>query len=87
MTRPLLAGLLVLALASGARTVAGAQPTAHAHKTPRGHERHTAHKRDRERGQIACTFTGCQRIPARCHPETGYTGGGLPTGYDIVVCP
>lgn len=39
-----------------------------------------------ERGQIACTVSGCQRIPPNCHPETGYNWDGIPTGFDIVVC-
>jgi hypothetical protein len=90
MTRLLLTGLLALALAPDAPTVvapADAQPTALSHKASRVHERRAAHKRDREPAQIACTFDGCHRVPARCHPETGYTSSGLPTGYDIVVCP
>ena len=39
-----------------------------------------------QQGQIACTVTGCQRIPPNCHPEMGYTPWGIPTGFDIVVC-
>lgn len=39
-----------------------------------------------EPGQIACTVTGCQRIPSRCRPETGYNWDGIPTGFDIIVC-
>jgi hypothetical protein len=39
-----------------------------------------------ETGQIACTISGCQRIPPNCHPETGYNWDGIPTGFDIVVC-
>jgi hypothetical protein len=38
-------------------------------------------------GQIACTLTGCQRIPPGCHPEPGFDFRGNPTGYDIIVCP
>lgn len=51
--------------------------------------RHKTHRRQpqRQEGQIACTVTGCQRIPPRCHPEMGYTPDGIPTGFDIVVCP
>jgi len=45
------------------------------------------HKRVRETGQIACTIEGCHRIPPNCHPEQGYSFDGIPTGYDIVVCP
>ena len=39
-----------------------------------------------EAGQIACTVTGCQRIPPNCRPETGYNWDGIPTGFDVVVC-
>ena len=42
--------------------------------------------RRQESGQIACTVSGCQRIPPGCHPETGYNWDGIPTGFDIVVC-
>jgi len=45
------------------------------------------HKRVRETGQIACTIEGCHRIPPNCHPEQSYSFDGIPTGYDIVVCP
>jgi len=42
--------------------------------------------RRQEPGQIACTVSGCQRIPPNCHPQTGYNWDGIPTGFDIVVC-
>jgi hypothetical protein len=42
--------------------------------------------RQQEPGQIACTVSGCQRIPPNCHPEAGYNWDGIPTGFDIVVC-
>lgn len=42
--------------------------------------------RRQETGQIACTVSGCQKIPSNCHPETGYNWDGIPTGFDIVVC-
>lgn len=37
-------------------------------------------------GQIACTVTGCQRIPTNCHPEADYNFDGIPTGFDKIVC-
>jgi len=37
--------------------------------------------------RIACTVLGCQRITASCNPVPGRTPGGLPTGYDVIVCP
>ena len=49
---------------------------------------HAAPRRvQRETGQIACTFAGCFRIPANCHPTTDYYWNGIPTGYDAVACP
>ena len=42
--------------------------------------------RRQETGQIACTVSGCQRIPPNCHPQTGYNWDGIPTGFDIIVC-
>jgi len=46
----------------------------------------SAAPRPREEGQIACTVSGCQRIPPNCHPETEYNWDGIPTGFDTVVC-
>ena len=37
-------------------------------------------------GQIACTVTGCQPVPAGCHPEIEYNFDGIPTGFDMIVC-
>jgi hypothetical protein len=37
--------------------------------------------------QIACTVLGCMPIPPECHPIGGKTPGGIPTGYDVIVCP
>ena len=37
--------------------------------------------------RIACTVLGCQPIPASCTPVAGKTRSGLPTGYDIILCP
>jgi hypothetical protein len=37
--------------------------------------------------RIACTVLGCQPIPPACNPVAGRTPGGLPTGYDVIVCP
>ncbi|HZP69149.1 MAG TPA: hypothetical protein VFB29_04320 [Pseudolabrys sp.] len=42
--------------------------------------------RRQDAGQIACTVSGCHRIPPGCHPQTGYNWDGIPTGFDIVVC-
>jgi hypothetical protein len=37
--------------------------------------------------QIACTVGGCHPIPPGCRPQTAYNWDGIPTGFDIVVCP
>ncbi len=37
--------------------------------------------------QIACTELGCHPVPLGCHPQMGYNWDGIPTGFDIVVCP
>lgn len=37
--------------------------------------------------KIACTPSGCHRIPRGCYPEAAYDFWGNPTGYDKIVCP
>jgi hypothetical protein len=37
--------------------------------------------------QIACTVLGCQPIPRACRPVPGRTPGGMPTGFDVIICP
>lgn len=44
------------------------------------------HQPLQQTGQIACTVAGCRRIPPNCHPQTGYSMWGIPTGFDVVVC-
>jgi hypothetical protein len=36
---------------------------------------------------IACTVAGCIPVPAGCVPVEGRTPSGMPTGFDIIVCP
>jgi hypothetical protein len=69
----------IICIAAAAALAATAGPAAAAKK------RHV--HRAQSGGQIACTVAGCQRIPAQCHPEMGYTPWGNPSGFDIVVCP
>ena len=37
--------------------------------------------------QIACTEVGCLPVPRGCHPAGGKTWDGLPSGFDVMVCP
>ena len=37
--------------------------------------------------QIACTIVGCIPVSRGCHPESGYSPDGTPTGFDVVTCP
>jgi|GEM_PF-511333 len=47
----------------------------------------TTARTHREPGKIACTVAGCHEIPPGCQPQMGYNWDGIPTGFDIVVCP
>jgi hypothetical protein len=48
--------------------------------------RHHGHHAIYAQPQIACTQYGCNRVPRGCHPESGRTGDGLPSGFDVVTC-
>jgi hypothetical protein len=37
--------------------------------------------------QIACTELGCHPVPPGCTPRAGRTWSGMPSGFDVVVCP
>ena len=37
--------------------------------------------------QIACTVLGCIPVPPECGQTYGRTRGGIPTGFDVIVCP
>lgn len=37
--------------------------------------------------QIACTVLGCIPVPPACDQTYGRTLNGIPTGYDVIVCP
>ncbi len=39
------------------------------------------------RPEIACTVVGCISVPRGCYPVPGRTPGGIPTGFDVIVCP
>jgi hypothetical protein len=37
--------------------------------------------------QIACTEVGCLPVPRGCYPTGGKAWDGLPSGFDVMVCP
>jgi hypothetical protein len=43
--------------------------------------------RGRRQGVIACTMLGCAPVPPGCGKTMGTTWSGLPTGFEVVVCP
>jgi hypothetical protein len=53
---------------------------------PKHHKHHTQASVPVQR-QIACTVVGCLPVPRGCRPEMGYTPDGIPTGFDVMVCP
>jgi hypothetical protein len=50
------------------------------------HARHPA-VQQQEPQHIACTTAGCIAVPRQCGQEAGRTPGGMPTGYDVIICP
>ena len=46
-----------------------------------------AHQTPGYQPQIACTDVGCLPVPRGCFPTGGKTFDGLPTGFDVTVCP
>jgi hypothetical protein len=55
--------------------------------THSGHSKHRGVAAAQPEQRIACTVIGCMTIPSVCTPVAGKTPGGLPTGYDVIVCP
>lgn len=49
--------------------------------------RHALRQAPAYQPQIACTDVGCLPVPRGCFPTGGKTFDGLPTGFDVVVCP
>ncbi|MFY9897718.1 MAG: hypothetical protein WAK67_07960 [Xanthobacteraceae bacterium] len=79
------AAMIAALLTVGALTTP-ASTTIAANSQHRGHSsRHNTVAQQPAR--IACTILGCQPIPAACSPVPGRTWSGLPTGYDVIVCP
>jgi hypothetical protein len=79
---------MVAALLSVGMLTAPAATTIAASGQHRSHpSRHHTVTAAQPPARIACTAVGCQPIPAACTPVPGRTWSGLPTGYDVVVCP
>lgn len=68
----------VLGLAIAAQLLA--QPADSAQRARHHRVRAVQHK-------IACTVTGCIPVPLGCEPVEGRTPSGMPTGFDVIVCP
>jgi hypothetical protein len=85
---PRAAAAVLLLAALGAQGVGQAVGQAYgATAQPNGHKAHQASRHAPTQPQIACTVLGCMPIPAACHPVEGRTSGGIPTGFDVIVCP
>ncbi|MGA2894460.1 MAG: hypothetical protein ABSE22_16460 [Xanthobacteraceae bacterium] len=53
------------------------------------HHRRASHPvaEARQQNHIACTVLGCIPVPPECGQTYGRTRGGIPTGYDVILCP
>lgn len=50
------------------------------------HDRHARRAAQPAQTEIACSVVGCMPVPRGCHPATGRTPDGTPTGFDIADC-
>jgi len=72
--------LCAFALVTAVATPAAATTAKH----PRAKHQVT---QQQEPQHIACTTAGCIAVPRQCGQEGGKTPGGMPTGYDVIICP
>jgi len=79
--RPKFVAAVVL-LASGAAVFV--EPAYSANWTRSHHHHAVAAQPERH---IACTVAGCVPVPAACGQTYGTTPNGIPTGFDVIVCP
>lgn len=77
---------MAAALLTAAILTTPASTTIAASSQHRGHSSQH-HTTAQPPARIACTVVGCQPIPVVCTPVPGRTWSGLPTGYDVIVCP
>jgi hypothetical protein len=76
---------LALAALFAVATLVPSGPFALARTRSHSPQYHTAATQPPAR--VAFTVLGCQPIPAACTPVPGRSLSGLPTGYDVIVCP
>ena len=87
MTKLIAALSLATALAlASAMVPAVAQSTDQKPVAAKTHVKHRVSVTDRSSRHIACTFLGCQPVPANCFPVTQYNSDGMPTGFDAIAC-
>lgn len=84
--------ILALACALTGGATATAEPRLNGVSTTQIHDLSAATKKKKARRaqpqqQIACTFFGCQPVPAGCYQRQGYDFWGNPTGFDVIICP
>jgi hypothetical protein len=84
--KPLFLAVAALAVALSA-SAANAQEPVRSVALSAAKKHPVTRRAPQEPAHIACTINGCQPTPPGCHPEMGYYPNGIPTGYDIVVCP
>jgi hypothetical protein len=51
------------------------------------HKRHHPSRVYAAQPQVACTQFGCLPVQRGCYPAQGRTFSGLPSDFDVVVCP
>ena len=51
------------------------------------HHRHQTARAAYAQQQVACTQVGCLPVPRGCYPAGGRTFSGMPSGFDVMVCP
>jgi len=74
-TEPMSKSLIIAIIASLVSTPVNAKPHMQRRTKAQPHS------------QIACTVLGCSPVPVGCVPRPGRTWSGLPSGFDVIVCP
>jgi hypothetical protein len=81
------AAIMRIAMSFAALAIAAITSVPAAAQTPKMHN--AKHPAVAQQGpqQIACTRVGCIAVPRQCDQMPGKTPGGLPTGFDVIICP